>query len=59
MTLLPFQTDDVVQCEGQLGIVEEVRGDRVVVRTDDGMDHITTQERLRGMQALARRGLVA
>jgi hypothetical protein len=50
MSLLPFQTDDVVQWQGQLGIVEEVRGDRVVVRTDDEMMHITTQERLREMQ---------
>lgn len=50
MTILPFHVDDVVQCDGQLGIVEDVRGDRVVVRTDDGMDHITTQERLREQQ---------
>ena len=58
MTLLPFQTDDVVQWAGQLGIVDEVRGDRVVVRTDDEMVHITTQDRLRDMQ-LPRRGAVA
>lgn len=50
MTILPFQPDDVVQWAGQLGIIDEVRGDRVVVRTDDGMAHITTQEALRQMQ---------
>lgn len=56
MTLLPFQTDDVVQWHGQLGIVDEVRGDRVVVRTDDEMVHITTQDRLRDMQLPVARG---
>jgi hypothetical protein len=59
MTILPFQRDDVVQCEGQIGIVEDIRGETVLVRTDDGMDHITTQARLRAQQAPVRRGLVA
>lgn len=55
MSLLPYQIDDVVHWDGQLGLVEEVRGDRVVVRTDDGMDHITTQDKLREQQS-PRRG---
>jgi hypothetical protein len=50
VSILPYQVDDVVQWDGQLGIVEEVRGDRVVVRTDDEMVHITTQELLRDHQ---------
>lgn len=50
MSLLPFQTDDVVQWDGQLAIVQEVRGDRVVIQTDDGMSHITTQDQLREHQ---------
>jgi len=60
MTLLPFHRDDVVQWRGMLAIVDEVKGDRVVVRTDDEMVHITTQDRLRDMQApMKRRGEVA
>jgi hypothetical protein len=54
VSLLPYQRDDVVQWRGQLGVVIEVRGDRVVVVTDDRVLHITTQEVLRAMQMAAR-----
>lgn len=58
MTLLPYQPDDVVQWIGQLAIVMEVRGDRVVLQTDDGMTRITTQDKLREHQR-PRRGTAA
>jgi preprotein translocase subunit YajC len=53
MSILPFQRDDVVTWRGQLGVVVEVRGDRVVVVTDDGVLRITTQEALRAAQRAA------
>lgn len=56
MTILPFQPDDVVRWSGQLAIVMEVKGDRVVIQSDDGMLHITTQDRLREKQR-PRRGV--
>ena len=50
MTILPFQPSDVVVWLGEAATVTEVRGDRIVVRTADGMPHITSEEILRGMQ---------
>lgn len=50
MTLLPFQRDDVVTWWGEAATVFEVKGDRVVVVTADGMSHITSEEILRTMQ---------
>lgn len=50
MTLLPFQPKDVVVYLGEAAAVTEVRGDRIVVETSDGMPHITTEKWLRAMQ---------
>jgi hypothetical protein len=50
MSLLPYQHGDEVRYRGQGGVVAEVRGDRVVVVTDDGVLRITTQEALRAAQ---------
>jgi uncharacterized membrane protein YgcG len=50
MSILPFQRWDVVRWRGEDGVVLEVRGDRVVVETGDGVVHITTDEVLRLMQ---------
>lgn len=50
MSLLPFQSGDVVSWKGELGVVREVRGDRLVVETLDGVLHLATAERLRAMQ---------
>jgi hypothetical protein len=54
MTLLPYQVGDVVVWRGEPGVVVEVRGDRVVVRTEDDVLRITTVEVLRGHQPPAR-----
>lgn len=54
MSLLPFQQGDVVGWRGQSGVVVEVRGDRVVVETADGVLHITTEAVLREMQPTRR-----
>jgi len=53
MSLLPYQRDDVVCWRGRRGIVVEVRGERVVVVTDDDVIRITTQEALRAAQRAA------
>jgi hypothetical protein len=53
MSLLPYQRDDEVLWRGQHGVVIEVRGERVVVVTDDGVLRITTQEALRAAQRAA------
>lgn len=51
MTLLPFLPMDIVRwCTGGQAVVVEVRGDRVVVETEDGILHITTESTLRTMQ---------
>jgi hypothetical protein len=57
VTLLPFQVGDVVRWRGQLGVVVEVRGERLCLRTEDDVLRITTQERLREQQR--RKGRVA
>jgi len=54
MSLLPYQHGDEVRWRGQGGVVVEVRDERVVIVTDDGVLRITTQEALRSMQRLTR-----
>lgn len=56
MTLLPYQAGDVVMWRGASALVIEVRGDRVVVQTQDGMLRITTAEVLRAQQPKPSRG---
>lgn len=48
--MLPFQADDVVRWRDEVAVVLEVRGERVVVETEDGVLHITTEGVLRAMQ---------
>lgn len=50
MTLLPYDRDDVVRFRGQGGVVLDVRDGRVVVKTDDGIVHLTTEAALREQQ---------
>lgn len=54
MTILPFQPSDVIRYQQQAGVVVEVKGDRVVVLTADGMTRITNEVALRAMQPVAR-----
>jgi len=53
MSLLPYQHGDEVRWRGQGGVVVEVRDERVVIVTDDGVLRITTQEALRTAQRAA------
>ena len=50
ISILPFTVDDAVVLAGRPGAVVEVRGDRIVVRTVDGIDHITSEAALREQQ---------
>lgn len=50
MTLLPFQTGDVVAWRGASAFVRETRGDRLVLELVDGMLEITTQDQVRERQ---------
>lgn len=52
MSLLPFQSADVVRWRGEAAFVIEVRGERVVVETADRVIHITTEAVLRAMQPI-------
>lgn len=49
-SLLPFQQSDLVSWRGEAAFILELRGDRVVVETVDGILHITTDAALRAMQ---------
>lgn len=54
MTLLPFLPMDIVRwCTGDPAQVLEVRGERIVVETVDGVLHITNEDALRAMQSAA------
>jgi hypothetical protein len=51
VTLLPFLPMDIVRwCDGDPAQVLEVRGERIVVETVDGVLHITSETALRAMQ---------
>lgn len=50
MTILPYDRDDVVRFRGQPALVLDVRDVRVVVKTDDGIVHLTTEAALREQQ---------
>lgn len=52
MSILPFIASDMVRWRGEAAMVLEVRGDRVVVETVDGVLHITTEAVLRAMQEI-------
>lgn len=55
MTLLPFTVRDDVRYRDMRGVVIEVAGDRVIVRTEDGLIRITTDVVLRSMQPAVER----
>lgn len=50
MTLLPFQPHDEVRYGDQVGVVIEVRGDRVVIVTDDEVVRILREPEFRALQ---------
>lgn len=50
MSMLPFQQGDIVLWDEQTAVVEEVCGERIVVRTEDDQVHLLSESLLRENQ---------